>query len=67
MQKYFVTFAAMKEMDSFEVDFAKALSSEVVPMNELLDYVSATRGKRLRPTLVYLLARLFGEVNETTR
>lgn len=43
------------------------MSSEVVSMDEVMAYVASAKGKRLRPTLVFLSAELFGEVNETTR
>ena len=56
-----------KEMEQFEVAFKEALSSDVVPLDEVLGYVAGVKGKRLRPTLVFLSARLFGEVNESTR
>lgn len=54
-------------MEDFEFVFRKAISSEAVPMDEILGYVSRVKGKRLRPSLVLLSARLFGEVNESTR
>ena len=47
--------------------FKEAMSSEVVPMDEIMAYVASAKGKRLRPTLVFLSAKLFGEINETTR
>ena len=67
MQKYFVTFAVMKnELEAFEVAFSEVLSSEVVSMDRILGYIASVKGKRLRPRLVFLTARLFGEPNETT-
>lgn len=57
----------MKEtMSAFERQFAELLSGSVLPMNEVLGHVGAVAGKRLRPRLVYLSARLFGEVTEAT-
>ena len=56
-----------KEMENFELIFKEAMSSEVVPMDEIMAYVASAKGKRLRPTLVFLSAKLFGEINETTR
>lgn len=55
------------EMEEFESMFREMISSETVPMDEILGYVSGVKGKRLRPMLVLLSARLFGEVNESTR
>lgn len=67
MQKYFVTFAVMKnELEVFELAFSEVLSSEVVSMDRILGYIASVKGKRLRPRLVFLTARLFGEPNETT-
>lgn len=56
-----------KLMDDFERDFAEAMQGSVLPMDEVMRYVVEGRGKRLRPQLVFLCARLFGEVDERTR
>lgn len=56
-----------REMEEFESRFAEALRGSVLPMDEVLCYVEAAPGKRLRPWLVFLSARLFGEINDTTR
>lgn len=55
-----------QEMEAFERSFAEAMSGSSLPMDEVLRYVSAGKGKRLRPRLVLLSARLFGEVNDAT-
>lgn len=55
------------EMENFELRFAEALKGAVLPMDEVLCHVGAVAGKRLRPQLVLMTARLFDEVNETTR
>lgn len=68
MQEYFFYLCIMKkEMDQFEVEFAKAMSSPIAPMDEVLRYVAEAQGKRLRPTLVFLTAKLLGEINEASR
>lgn len=54
-------------MERFEAAFAKAMSSTKAPMDEVLRYVAGVPGKRLRPTLVFLTAKLFGEINDSTR
>ena len=53
-------------MERFERAFAEAMSSEVLPMDAMIRF-TVPGGKRLRPRLVFLSARLFGEVNEATR
>ncbi|MCR4849141.1 MAG: polyprenyl synthetase family protein [Bacteroidales bacterium] len=55
------------ELERFEKAFWAVLSSEVLPMDGMMRYVSSVPGKRLRPRLVFLSAKLFGEVNDVTR
>ena len=54
------------ELQRFEVYFDRALRAGTLPMGTILHYVQETKGKRLRPILVLLSAKLFGEVNERT-
>ena len=54
------------ELQQFEAFFEQTLKAETEPMNSIMRYVSDTRGKRLRPILVLLGAKLFGEVNGQT-
>ena len=54
------------ELQQFEAFFGQTLKAETEPMNSILRYVLDSRGKRLRPILVLLSAKLFGEINEQT-
>ena len=54
------------ELQQFEVFFEQTLHAETAPMNTIMQYVHETKGKRLRPVLVLLSAKLFGEPNERT-
>jgi octaprenyl-diphosphate synthase len=54
------------ELQQFEVFFGQALRAETAPMDGIMRYVSETKGKRLRPILVLLSAKMFGEPNEKT-
>ena len=54
-------------MQELERRLAEALTGSMVPMDTVMRYVSSVSGKRLRPRLVFLSARLFGEVNERVR
>ena len=54
------------EMAQFEAFFEKTLHAETEPMDSIMQYVLDSRGKRMRPILVLLGAKLFGEVNEQT-
>ena len=54
------------EMARFEAFFAQTLKADTEPMNSIMRYVTEAKGKRLRPILVLLGAKLFGEVNALT-
>ena len=55
------------ELERFEKAFGTVMTSGVLPMDGMMRYVSSVPGKRLRPRLVFLSAKLFGEVNDITR
>lgn len=54
------------ELAQFEAFFEKTVHAETEPMDSIMQYVHDTRGKRMRPILVLLSAKLFGEVNKRT-
>ena len=54
------------ELAQFEAFFEKTLKADTEPMDNIMQYVHDTQGKRLRPILVLLGAKLFGEINEQT-
>ena len=54
------------EMQQFEAFFKKTLHADTEPMNSIMHYVLDTQGKRMRPILLLLSAKLFGEPNEQT-
>ena len=54
------------ELVQFEAFFEQTMKAETEPMNSIMQYVLDSRGKRLRPILVLLSARLLGEINEQT-
>jgi octaprenyl-diphosphate synthase len=55
-----------KEMAGFEAYFAKTMRSEVPLLNIILNYIFRRKGKQMRPLLVFLTARLNGEITEAT-
>ena len=55
------------ELQDFERRLEEALTGATIPMDRVLRYVGGASGKRIRPKLVFLSARLFGEINETVR
>lgn len=54
------------ELAQFEVFFEQTMKAETEPMDSIMHYVQESRGKRLRPILVLLSAKLLGKVNERT-
>ena len=54
------------ELTQFEVFFEQTMKAETEPMDSIMRYVQESQGKRLRPILVLLSAKRFGEVNERT-
>ena len=61
-----ITEPIAAEMAQFEAFFKQSLKADTEPMDTIMQYVTETKGKRLRPLLVLLSAKLFGEVNEQT-
>ncbi len=54
------------ELKIFEHQFKQALKSDVFLLNLITQYVLKTKGKQIRPILVLLSARLFGEIGNKT-
>jgi octaprenyl-diphosphate synthase len=55
-----------KEMAQFEAYFSKTIRSEIPLLNIILNYIIRRKGKQMRPLLVFLTARLNGEITEAT-
>lgn len=55
-----------KELKIFEKKFKDDVNSNVPLLDRVLRYVVKRKGKQLRPMFVFLSAKLFGEVNEST-
>ncbi len=54
------------DLEKFEELLSLIFKDEDEALKEVFEFVFKTKGKRVRPILVYLFARLFGEVNNTT-
>ncbi len=54
------------ELLEFEHSFKKAMFSKVKLLNIISHYILRQKGKRIRPTLVFLSAKLVGDINEST-
>jgi octaprenyl-diphosphate synthase len=55
-----------KEMADFEAYFKKTMRSNIPLLNIILNYVLRRKGKQMRPLLVFLTAKLHGDISEQT-
>ena len=55
-----------KEMADFEAYFNRTMHSEIPLLKIILNYILRRKGKQMRPLLVFLTARLNGEISEST-
>jgi octaprenyl-diphosphate synthase len=55
-----------KEMADFEAYFSKTMRSGIPLLNIILNYILRRKGKQMRPLLVFLTARLNGQIAEPT-
>jgi octaprenyl-diphosphate synthase len=55
-----------KELEIFESKFKEATRSNVAMLDRIMRYVVKRKGKQLRPMFVFLSAKLWNEVNDTT-
>jgi octaprenyl-diphosphate synthase len=53
-----------QDLTQFRAYFKKAVKSNVFLLDQIIHYLLKTKGKELRPALVFLSARLCGEINE---
>lgn len=53
-------------MAHFEAYFGKTMQSEIPLLKIILNYIFRRKGKQMRPMLVFLSARLNGEISEAT-
>mgnify|MGYP001791541875 CR=1 FL=1 len=55
-----------KEMIEFEAYFSKTMRSKIPLLNIILNYILRRKGKQMRPLLVFLTAKLNGNIAEPT-
>jgi octaprenyl-diphosphate synthase len=56
----------VNEMAEFEAYFSRTMRSKIPLLNIILNYILRRKGKQMRPLLVFLTARLNGEIVEST-
>ncbi|TFG42547.1 MAG: polyprenyl synthetase family protein [Bacteroidia bacterium] len=54
-----------KEMAQFEAYFGKTMQSRIPLLKIILNYIFRRKGKQMRPLLVFLSAKLHGEIGES--
>jgi octaprenyl-diphosphate synthase len=54
------------ELKNFEDHFRESMRSEVPLLDKITYYIVKSKGKQVRPMFVFLAAKLFGEVQDTT-
>lgn len=55
-----------KEMSEFEAFFGRTMQSKIPLLKIILNYIFRRKGKQMRPLLVFLSAKLNGEISEAT-
>jgi octaprenyl-diphosphate synthase len=61
-----ITQSVRNELEAFEQAYGEALYKSADDFRFMIDFISAKRGKRIRPLLVILSAKMCGEVNPCT-
>lgn len=59
-----ITEPVQDHLDTFRVFFRKEISSDVFLLDQIIRYLLRQKGKEIRPTLVFMTARLFGDVDK---
>jgi octaprenyl-diphosphate synthase len=54
------------EMEVFELKFRSFMKTNVMLLDQIMNYIVKRKGKQLRPMFVFLSAKTCGEVNEAT-
>jgi octaprenyl-diphosphate synthase len=62
----FVQSIIENELTVFEDKFKEAVKSRVSLLDRIMHYIIKRKGKQIRPMFVFLSARLFGDVNESS-
>ena len=59
-----VTQPVQDHLSTFRTFFREEISSDVFLLDQIIRYLLRQKGKEIRPTLVFMTARMFGEIDE---
>src|SRR5699024_1461029 len=59
-----ITRPVSDNLADFRSFYKKALRTDVFVLDKIVQYLLRQKGKEIRPTLVFMSARLFGDINE---
>lgn len=59
-----ITSPVSEDLSEFRAFYKNALRTDVFVLDQIVQYLLRQKGKEIRPTLVFMSARLFGEVTD---
>jgi octaprenyl-diphosphate synthase len=59
-----ITAPVQESLSIFRTFFKKEISSDVFLLDQIINYLLRQKGKEIRPTLVFMTARMFGKVDQ---
>ncbi|HET6527813.1 MAG TPA: polyprenyl synthetase family protein, partial [Balneolaceae bacterium] len=59
-----ITKPVSDDLSEFRSFYKKALRTDVFVLDQIVQYLLRQKGKEIRPTLVFMSARLFGDITE---
>ncbi|SHF87628.1 octaprenyl-diphosphate synthase [Fodinibius roseus] len=59
-----ITHPVSDDLSEFRTFYKKALRTDVFVLDQIVQYLLRQKGKEIRPTLVFMSARLFGDVTQ---
>lgn len=59
-----ITEPVQKYLNTFRNFFKEEISSDVFLLDQIINYLLRQKGKEIRPTLVFMTARMFGDVDK---
>lgn len=59
-----ITSPVKEHLQTFRTFFKKEIDTDVFLLNQIIHYLLRQKGKEIRPTLVFMTARMFGEIGQ---